>query len=247
MAAKQLRPYSDAFFDGIDEGSSRSAEVIVPLVCELVRPRSVVDVGCGRGVWLRAFSQNGVESILGLDGDYVSSEKLAIPDECFRAQNLAHRIRLDRRFDLAVNLEVAEHLPESRAAGLVEELTHLASIVLFSAAIPGQTGTDHINEQWPWYWQALFSERGFRLLDPIRPRIRHDKRVKWWYRQNLLIYASDEAIANTPALQPHITSEPLEWVHVSLVQHSKTVRALGRELPKALASAARRRLVRRGK
>lgn len=247
MGVKELGPYSDSFFDGIDEGCFRSAEVIVPLVYELVRPRSVVDVGCGRGLWLRAFRQNGVESILGIDGDYVSRDKLAIPAECFRAVNLAERIKLNEHFDLAVSLEVAEHLPKSRATPLVQELTDLASVVVFSAAIPAQRGTNHINEQWPWYWQALFSERGFRLLDPIRPRVRHDKRVQWWYRQNLVIYASDEAIAKSPVLASHITNESLEWVHVSLLQQFESVRGLGRELPRAIAGATRRRMVRRGK
>ena len=188
------RSYSDSFFDELNEGSNRSAEVIVPLVCELVKPRSVIDVGCGRGLWLRAFLQHGVTSILGLDGDYISREKLAIPAECFRAVNLAEPFQLDQRFDLAISLEVAEHLPARGAADFVKRITRTAPFILFSAAVPAQGGAHHLNEQWPWYWERLFRAQGFLQLDPIQRYIRDDPKVDWWYRQNVYLYAAEERV-----------------------------------------------------
>lgn len=236
---KDQRPYSDSFFDTIDDGSLRSAEVIVPLVCELIRPRSVVDVGCGRGLWLRAFRQHGVESILGLDGDYVGREKLAIPAECFRAVNLAEPFALDRRFDLAISLEVAEHLPARGAADFVKNIARAAPIVLFSAATPAQGGTHHINEQWPWYWERLFKEEGFLRLDPIQRHIRDDRRVEWWYRQNIHMYAAEERVANVPELRAereYAIGHPFEWVHLEVL--TKTV------APRNLLQRANRKLAR---
>jgi hypothetical protein len=104
------------------------------------------------------------------------------------------------RYDLAVCLEVAEHLPESSAADLVRALTAFAPVVLFSAAVPGQGGVGHINEQWPAYWKGLFEQHGFYRRDPIRPRIWTNERVHWWYRQNIFLFASRQKVEESRAL-----------------------------------------------
>ena len=113
---------------------------MVPLVLQLLPVRSVVDVGCGDGSWLVVFRKLGVKEILGIDGEYVDPGLLQIPQDCFQAFDLAKPFSLGRVFDLAVSLEVAEHLPAECAPGFVECLTRLAPSVLFSAAIPFQGG-----------------------------------------------------------------------------------------------------------
>lgn len=163
--------YTPDFFAGQVGRSASSASVVVPMVLSLVSVKSVVDVGCGVAPWAAEFLANGVPEVLGVDGDYVNRLQLRIPAERFLAQDLTKPLTLDRRFDLAVCLEVAEHLPESRAAGLVADLTSLAPCVLFSAAVPGPTGTNHINSQFLPYWIELFREHEYDAIDPIRPRI----------------------------------------------------------------------------
>jgi hypothetical protein len=180
--------YSANFYEAQQDGSMASAEIIAPLVLQLFPSQSMVDVGCGVGGWLRAFSQLGVSDYLGFDGDYVPREMLKIPSDRFRATDLAKLTSVGRRFDLACSLEVAEHLPASSARTLVGALVEAAPVVLFSAAIPDQGGQDHINEQWQSYWHALFVERGFVAIDCIRPAVFGDARVEWWYRQNVLVY-----------------------------------------------------------
>jgi len=241
---KDQRTYSDTFYDDIDRGSFRSAEIVVPMVCELIRPRSVVDVGCGRGLWLRAFRQQGVESILGLDGDYVSREKLAIPAECFRSVNLAKPFAVEQRFDLAISLEVAEHLPPRGAAQFVSDVTRLAPFVLFSAAIPAQGGTHHINEEMPWYWERLFEARGFLRLDPIQRNIRDDRRVEWWYRQNLYLYVAAERVADDPRLRAereYAMEHPFEWVHLDVLDKTARPVNLWRKAKRRMADLFDRR------
>ena len=152
-------------------GPTISAKVIVPLVMDLVRPASVVDVGCGTGVWLAQFVEAGVSTWLGLDGDYVNRADLRIDPQTFQAADLAEPQRLDQRFDLAVSLEVGEHLPEEAAAILVGSLVAAAPVVLFSSAIPGQGGNHHINEQWPEYWAELFEQQNYVTADVIRPKV----------------------------------------------------------------------------
>src|SRR5438552_2146277 len=157
--------YTKNFYEEMRNGSVRSAEVVVPLVLQLVPVRSVSDVGCGDGSWLSVFRRHGVDDIIGIDGDYVEAELLQIPQDRFRAVDLAKPFSLGRVFDLAVCLEVAEHLPPDCASGFVKSLARLAPVVLFSAAIPKQGGNHHTNEQWPDYWAKLFGEHGFLPVD----------------------------------------------------------------------------------
>lgn len=181
-------PYTEEFFHRISEGSAASAAAVVPLVMRLVQPKSVVDVGCGTGGWLSAFRSAGVERIVGVDGAYVNRDSLLIPSECFFPVDLTQGVTLDQTFDLCVSLEVAEHLPASAAPRFVASLASLAPVVLFSAAVPGQTGPGHLNERWPDYWMSIFAEYGYLQLDPFRHQLWHDSRVAWWYRQNLFLY-----------------------------------------------------------
>src|SRR6185436_10775009 len=96
-------------------GARSSAQVIIPLVMELLPVQSVVDLGCGIGTWLSVFRERGACDFLGIDGDYVEIDQLEIPRECFWPHDLRQPLNLERRFDLAVSLEVAEHLPAEAA------------------------------------------------------------------------------------------------------------------------------------
>jgi SAM-dependent methyltransferase len=193
-------PYTERFYERNRTGSRRSAELIVPLIIDLVRPRSVIDVGCGVGTWLSVFLGLGVEDVWGVDGNEVAPELLEMPVKRFLRADLRRPLSLPRRFDLAMSLEVAEHLPEECAAMFVESLVTLAPIVVFSAAIPFQGGTNHVNEQWQDYWAALFERRGYVSLDPIRPRVWSDDRIEWWYAQNLLVFVERGRLESDPRL-----------------------------------------------
>ena len=92
------------------------------------------------------------------------------------------------KYDMAISLEVAEHLPENRGKSFISDLCELSSVVLFSAAIPYQGGDNHINEQWQSYWYGLFKENNFVGIDLIRPQIWENINVKSWYKQNCMLY-----------------------------------------------------------
>ena len=205
----------------LHQGSKSSAEAVVPLVVELLRPESVVDVGCATGTWLKVFEANGVRDYVGVDGDYVGADSLEIPADRFIAADLRAGAEVDRRFDLAVSLEVAEHLPEDSAAGFVESLTRLAPVVLFSAAIPHQGGIGHVNEQWPEYWRDLFARHDFVALDWVRPRVWENPDVRVWYAQNTLLFVAEEQVAARPELQREYEctrGRPLARVHPTMFQ-----------------------------
>jgi len=170
---------------GMDTGPS--AVAIVDLVLLYLCPTSVVDVGCGTGVFLDEFEKRGVNTILGLDGP--AAKEVFKPDRSsFLTVDLASPVRLNRRFDLALCLEVAEHLPADSADCLVETLTDLAPVVLFSAAHPSQGGQGHVNEQWPAYWYRRFARHGYVALDVLRGPLSDDPGVLDCYRRNLVFY-----------------------------------------------------------
>ena len=191
---------SQDFYRTYQEGVRRSAEEIVPLVMEMIRPRRVVDVGCGIGAWLAVFKECGVEEIIGVDGDYVEREMLQIPEEQFFPFDLKKPLRMDRQFDLVVSLEVAEHLPSECAETFIDSLTRLGPAVLFSAAIPFQGGTNHINEQWPDYWAKYFAGREYVAIDCIRKRIWQNDNVNSEYVQNTFIFARRDYVESHPFL-----------------------------------------------
>lgn len=172
--------------------NGESAKEIVPILMELFKPKSVIDLGCGLGDWLYAFKKCGVEEILGVDGDWVNRSNSYIDKNHFQEANLTEFFQLNRKFDLAISLEVAEHLPESAADNFVKTLVSLSDKIVFSAAIPGQGGQNHINEQWHDYWISKFEEHGFYCHDIIRTKIWNNPKVDYWYAQNLFFFIKNK-------------------------------------------------------
>ncbi|HZS08536.1 MAG TPA: methyltransferase domain-containing protein [Blastocatellia bacterium] len=193
--------YNEQFYQDLRGRARSSAREVVPLVIELIRPRSVIDVGCGVGTWLSVFGELGVEDVMGVDGEYVNREMLEIPGERFVPFDLSRPLGLERRFDLVMSLEVAEHLPPESAESFVASLTAHGPVVLFSAAIPFQGGTHHVNEQWPEYWARLFAAAGYEVIDCFRKRIWDNERVEWFYAQNLLLFVERGHLEKSPALK----------------------------------------------
>jgi SAM-dependent methyltransferase len=210
------QPYTTEFFASHHAGALRSARVVVPLVMELVAPRSVVDVGCGDGTWLSVFYEHGITDVYGVDGEYVDRASLEIPRERFHSHDLCRPLPLSRRFDLAMSLEVAEHLPAEAADEFVASLVRLAPIVLFSAAAPYQGGEHHVNEQWPAYWSERFAHYNFLPVDCLRRRIWANPDVEWWYAQNVFLYVERQRLETDLILKRHYETAgpvPLALVH----------------------------------
>jgi hypothetical protein len=204
--------YKDKFYGNRDAQTVHAARTILGLTLELLPPvQSAVDVGCGVGTWLSVLRERGVATIRGFDGAWVRGDLLTIPPECFVAVDLTKRIPGSDRFDLAISVEVAEHLPPACAETFVDSLADLSDFVLFSAAIPHQGGKHHLNERWQDYWAGLFAARGYTVLDPIRPKIWEDDRISFWYRQNVLLYVKKERLGALRA--PVGAGVPLRVVH----------------------------------
>jgi SAM-dependent methyltransferase len=207
------------FYEQRDQITRSSAQRILELVFEYIKPQSVVDIGCGVGTWLDVCRQYSIEDVFGIDGNHVDPSLLQIPQNCFKKLDLIKPIDLGRTFDLAISLEVAEHLPETVADLFVTTLTSLSPVVLFSAAVPGQGGFCHLNEQWQSYWVSHFKMCGHQLIDVIRPQIWNDTTVTSWYRQNILLFVRQDVVNNSPTWQKalHQTRQnQIDLVHLKL-------------------------------
>ena len=235
-----MTTYSEGFYQRHQDGMRRSAREVVPLVMDLVRPTSVIDVGCGVGTWLSVFRETGVEDIFGIDGDWVEKSQLEIPGDRFLAADLAKPFLIERQFDLVVSLEVAEHLPGSRAEAFVDSLTSLGPVVLFSAAIPHQGGRNHVNEQWPEYWFSHFQARGYVVLDSLRKRIWQNDNVEWWYAQNTFLFVRSSHLEASSSLKNEILRHPLSLslvhpkAYLEVVEWNHRIHQMARDISSLL-------------
>lgn len=192
-----MHEYNADFYAFLTSFAVRSAEHIVPLLTAQLTIGSVADFGCGQGAWLSVWRKAGA-AVVGVDGAYVDRRHLMIDTQEFRAADLGSGIDLGRRFDLVQSLEVAEHLPAERASAFIDTLTAHGHHVLFSAAVPGQGGEHHVNEQPLEYWRAKFRDRGYLAIDCIRPQVAGNELIQNWYRNNIVLYVDESCLAALP-------------------------------------------------
>lgn len=233
--------YNDEFYDksGADMGY-KSAQIVLAKVLEALPPlHSAVDFGCGPGVWLAAIKEAGVKEIQGYDGNWLDKKVLWIPPECFTAAELADGVVVDRKYDLAISVEVAEHLPEKSADLFIKSLTSASDFVLFSAAIPFQGGTNHINEQWPDYWNALFNKYGYTVMDFLRPLLWNEKDVASYYRQSIMLFVKTEMMHKVK-LPTESNNVPLSLVHPESYLYN--IRIINNPLKKFIPSSIKSKI-----
>jgi SAM-dependent methyltransferase len=211
------------------------AERLLPLVAvELggITPASLVDVGCGPGAYVRGFLKAGIDAV-GWDATWAEPH-LVIPRDRFTAYDLEQPLPRDRRFDIAISIEVAEHLSPQRGPGFVADLCAIADTVLFSAALPGQPGTHHVNLRWQSYWVGIFADNGFGVIDCIRPAL-WEATVGWVLAQQCFLFVRDV---------PPRLAMPINVIHPGKYQElicERGPRALIGALPGAIKRAAQRR------
>lgn len=212
--------------------SLRSAKIILPIIFAEIHPKSILDVGCGTGVWLKIADEIGVKDYIGIDGEYVKTEMLEIPEIKFLRADLKNEFNLHKRFDLVISSEVAEHLPIETADKFISSLANHSDTILFSAAAPGQGGTHHINEQPQQYWVDKFNKHNYLPIDLLRERIWTKKGVDWWYKQNMILFVKRDLLnknTNLKNLYEKFKKDNYNLSHPEMIFYQKNINSpLGR-------------------
>jgi len=239
--------YQSSYFQKRKNISSISAEITLTKLSKFLSFSSVVDFGCGTGTWLAACQNMGVNKILGFD-HYAKESELLIERKYFHKKSLAAKISLDEKFDLAISLEAAEHVEQISADTIVENLSNASDVILFSAAIPGQGGTNHVNEQPPRYWAKKFANQGLAQFDVIRPLIWEEDDVAWWYKQNTFLYIHsdanrkikfeelDQGLINQQVIHPHCLTDKIEEFDIENASIKNLSKAIIKKLARKLST-----------
>ena len=213
--------YNTDFFKNISDSSVKGAGIVLPYLFQFYKPNSVIDIGCGTGAWLRTSKELGVNIIHGVDINEEDENNLFVPRDVidiFDFSNLSsqNEIVTHERYDLAISLEVAEHLDRQNAIPFIKYLTSYSDIVLFSAALPFQIGTHHVNCQPARYWADLFKKEGYTCVDLIRRKLMFDPKMSnsdWWYGQNSFLYIHNTKKELLDALHEYVVDNPVSYYH----------------------------------
>ncbi|BDU52026.1 methyltransferase domain-containing protein [Limnohabitans sp. INBF002] len=211
-----MSEYNVDFYEKMSGGAEASAKIMLPSFFQLISPKVIIDLGCGVGCWLRVAKKLGCTAVLGFDGAYVNKNQLQIDESEFFSVDLLQDTPDVHKADLALCMEVAEHLPASRADAIVKFLCASADVVLFGAAIPGQGGAHHINEQWQSYWVEKFSNKGFSHSIKIRDEFWNDQNVAVWYKQNSLVFINSSRADLLEKFEVQTSQGIIDVVHPDL-------------------------------
>ena len=186
-----------------DIHNTKAAKIIIPFLLKNINVNSVLDIGMGIGTWLKVFQDNEISEILGVDGDYVDKNLFLINEKKFKSHDLRTELNLHKKFDLVVSLEVIEHIPKEFEDIFIKTLINHGDTILFSAAIPGQGGQNHHNEQWQSYWINKFKNYGYNTYDILRPKFWNNNIIEWWYRQNMLLLSKKKINLSLNRIEAH--------------------------------------------
>ncbi len=219
MSKSLSEMYNDTFYKNQIEGSLASATVVFNNLFNIYRPNSVLDIGCGRGTWLYAAEKLGVTKLHGIDGPWLKQADMLSNNIEFKPTNMEVEISVAEKYDLAISVEVAEHISKTSARDFISSLCAASDVVLFGAAVTCQGGENHINEQRQSYWANLFSNQGYRCFDIIRNEIWDNESVEVWYRQNTLIYVNKDRNDLISVFEPLETNQMLDIIHPDMFEN----------------------------
>lgn len=179
--------YSKRYFDTIEKAERVQAETLAEVLVEIYQPTSVADVGCATGLYLWPFHINGIETI-GFDSADYAVENKAVPT--VQQADITNYL-VTKKYDLAICLEVLEHIENELCDNVLDNIVKMTSLVIFSAAQPGQKGTGHINCQTKEYWEQAFKMRGFEKVGlaerMILAHVTKQDHAEW-FKNNLQVF-----------------------------------------------------------
>lgn len=212
----EINMYNASYYKKHETGSYKSAIQILEYINSFIKFNSVIDFGCGMGTWCKALYNLNIKDFLGIDKHQYDPTYMLIPTEKYMQFDLCKSLELDRKVDMAISVEVAEHINPKYSDIFIKNICSCSEIVLFSAAVPHQGGTGHINEQPCTYWEMIFNKYGYKAIDCIRPYFWNNEQIEIWYRNNCILYLEQHTYEK---ICSHIPQNvyPLNIIHPSML------------------------------
>lgn len=208
--------YDKAYYKRHEKGSYQSALILLNYLKDFLKINSIIDFGCGMGTWGKAAKDIGITNYIGVDQHYYNDKYMVIEKNSYIQHDLRNKFFVQRSFDLAISVEVAEHIDSVYENTFIENICNSSDIILFSAALPEQGGTGHINERPCSYWNSKFDALGYVLIDCIRPFFWNNKNIEIWYRNNCTLYIKKEKFDTIKSYIPQ-SSFPIDIIHPEML------------------------------
>lgn len=183
--------YKGSFFKNRYKLSWRTPYVC-NAICNVLKPNTIIDVGCGIGDYVKGFNDKGIKAF-GLEGSIRCLPHLAVPAEQVFIRDLRNKVYVGT-YDAAMCFEVLEHIEPEYVYILINNLMMMSNKLLLSAAPPGQGGHYHVNCQPASYWEHLFNCYGYVRKQNVENAIKHEwqnikhKKEMSAYYNNLLYF-----------------------------------------------------------
>lgn len=197
--------YSAEFYKSVGDRGFEASKIVFKILDRFIDPKIISDYGCGYGIWSRcAAEQFPYSKVTGFDLETTiiknKSRKETFQNLHYAPINFETHEDSYVTCDLAICLEVVEHISHGRAKLHISRLCQTSDMILFSGAVKGQGGTGHINEQSLEYWVNQFKCHGWLPIDIIRPLIKHNRKIPSFYKNNILLFVKvkdfDEILSN---------------------------------------------------
>lgn len=182
--------YDAEFYNFSKEEVSKFVSSFVDIIIKEFNPKSVADIGCGIGLYVNEFDKRGVEAV-GYDGSPYAIKNSVTRKGLLKIGDIRKNLNFDKKYDIVLSIEVAEHIPTKCSDIFVNTLTKCSDVIILTAAQKGQGGTDHINEQPRYFWIKKFEKKNFNFNKSLSEKLSFkmkEKGVPWWIHGNLMIF-----------------------------------------------------------
>lgn len=156
----------------------RDAEKLSELLIDEFSPDTVFHVGCGIGLHLKPFLDNGITAH-GVDASDVAHDNAAIPTEHITIQDLDTPVSTDMEYDLVLCLDVLAHTPEDYEPEVVHAIADMGTTAIISPVTTEQKAFDvHPDDYWVEQFQDAGMEHNEAATQQLRQHIaEHD--IQW--------------------------------------------------------------------
>jgi hypothetical protein len=182
------KAYPPKFFTKREHWKKKVYKIMAEDIDKMFNPNSVIDIGCGSGFIMKYINADKKQGIEGTANVY---KVLRVDKNMVDIRDLRNIIHQDYPlYDIAVSIEVAEHIEPQFANTFVENLCNLSHTIILTAAPPNQGGNHHVNCQPKEYWKEKFKKFNFQYskqTDSLRNKWKSHIPQKYAYLYNNLM------------------------------------------------------------